>query len=250
MPEDLTIESQGARLVSHLARPAGVARVPGLVLCHGFPQGPGGAAVAGGTYPALADRLSGLTGWAVLTFNYRGTGGSTGDFSVGGWLADIDAAVTLLDDRSDVSGVWLAGSATGGALCVVHAAEDDRVRGVVTLAAPATLRNWVDNAPQFLDHARRMGVIQTAGFPPDVGAWAREIAELDPLTAAAKIPPRPFLVLHGGDDDIVPPESSTAYAEAAGPSTEHRILTGGGHRLRHDPRAVALLAGWMSRQEQ
>lgn len=250
MPEDFTIESGEASLAAHLARPAGLARVPGLVLCHGFPQGPGGAASVGATYPALSDRLSDLTGWAVLTFSFRGAGRSTGDFCVSGWLTDIDAAVGHLGARPDVDGVWLVGSATGAALCVVHAAQDDRVRGVATLAAPATIRNWVDNAPQFLDHARRMGVIRSEGFPPDVADWAREIAEMDPLAAAAKLPPRSFLVLHGAEDDIVPPEASTAYAAAAGPGTEHRILAGAGHRLRHDPRVVALLAGWMSRQER
>lgn len=250
MPEDLTIETKEVDLAAHFARPGGLARVPGLVVCHGFPQGPGGAFSVGATYPALADRLSDLTGWAVLTFNFRGAGRSTGDFSVSGWLADIDAAVGWLGERPDVTGVWLVGSATGGALCVVHGAGDERVQGVATLAAPATIRHWVDNASQFLDHARRMGVIRTDDFPPDVGAWAREIAQLDPLAAAAKIPPRSFLVLHGGEDDVVPPQASTAYAEAAGPGTEHRILAGAGHRLRHDPRVVALLAGWMSRQER
>lgn len=249
MPEDLTVDAGEVPLAAHHARPPGLARVPGLILCHGFPQGPGGAASVGATYPALADRLSDLTGWAVATFSFRGAGRSPGDFAVSGWLADIGASVTWMSDRADVSGVWLAGSATGGALCVVHAAGDERVRGVATLAAPASIRNWVDNAPQFLDHARRMGVVTTEGFPPNLAAWAREIAELDPLAAAAKIPPRPFLVIHGAEDDVVPPEASVAFAEAAGPGTEHRILAGAGHRLRHDPRVVALVAGWMSRQE-
>ena len=249
--EDLKIESEGAQLAAHFARPAGVGRVPGVVLCHGFPQGPNGATSVGVTYPGLADRLSDLTGWAVLTFSFRGAGKSPGDFSVPGWLSDIDASVTWLLARPDVSGAGIIGSATGGALCVVHAASDDRVRGVCTLAAPASIRNWVDNPLQFVEHARRMGVIQSEGFPSNITAWAREIAELDPLAAAAKIPPRPFLILHGADDDVVPPEASVAYAEAAGPgAAEHRILAGAGHRLRHDPRVVALVAGWMSRQEQ
>lgn len=247
--EDIRFEAPGAALVGSLARPAGPARVPGLVVCHGFPNAPGGADAVGATYPLLAEQLSELAGWAVLTFNFRGTGRSTGDFSFGGWLADIDAAVTHLEVRADIAGVWLVGAATGGALTVCHAAGDARVRGVATLGAPATLRNWVDNAPQFLAHARRLGVITSPGFPNDLSAWTREIAELDPVAAAAKIPPRAFLVLHGAADDVVPPGASNAYAEAAGPETEHRILAGAGHRLRHDPRVVALLAGWLSRQE-
>jgi putative redox protein len=37
-------------------------------------------------------------------------------------------------------------------------------------------------------------------------------------------------------------------AEAHG-SAELRVLDGAGHRLRHDPRAVALLLGWLDRQK-
>lgn len=247
---EASIEVDGLTLRGHLARPPGVARVPGLVLCHGFPHGPGGAATVGGTHPALADWLSSQTGWAVLTFNFRGTGESEGDFSIGGWLADVDAAVTHLSDRPDVSGVWLAGTATGGAVCIVHAAGDERVRGVAVMAAPASLRHWVDNVPRFLDHARRLGVIRTAGFPSDVVAWSSEISDFDPVAAAAKIPPRPFLVLHGADDDVVSPADADALAAAAGPEAEHRLLAGASHRLRHDPRVVALLSGWMSRQQR
>jgi len=250
MPEELTITSGEATLAAVLAKPPGIARVPALVLCHGFPQGPGGASSVAATYPDIAQHLSDLTGWAVLTFTFRGAGKSTGDFSISGWLTDIDAVVTWLEARSDITGVWLAGSATGAALCIVHAAADTRVRGVATLAAPATMRHWVDNAPQLLDHAQRMGVITTPGFPANVAAWARQFTELDPLAAAAKIPPRPFLVIHGSEDPVVPPESSIAIVDAAGPGTEHRILAGAGHLLRHDPRVIALLAGWMSRQDR
>lgn len=250
MSEEVRIQSGDAVLRAVLVKPAGLARVPALVLCHGFPQGPGGASSVAATYPDLAVRLSELTGWAVLTFTFRGAGRSTGDFSISGWLTDIDSVVTFLEKRSDVGGVWIAGSATGAALCLVHAAQDQRVCGVATLAAPATMRHWVDNAPQLLEHARRMGVITTPGFPANVAAWARQFTELDPLAAAAKIPPRPFLVIHGADDEVVPAESSVAITEAAGPGTEHRIVAGAGHLLRHDPRVVALVAGWMSRQDR
>src|SRR5262245_59802266 len=74
-----TIDSDGLRLASHFARPPGFARVPGLVLCHGFPTGPRGGPSSASTYPDLAERLARETGWGVLTFNFRGTGTSEGD---------------------------------------------------------------------------------------------------------------------------------------------------------------------------
>ncbi|HTC80084.1 MAG TPA: hypothetical protein VK848_00955, partial [Acidimicrobiia bacterium] len=60
-----TFDSDGLRLASHLARPPGFARVPGLVLCHGFPTGPRGGDSSASTYPELAERLARETGWAA-----------------------------------------------------------------------------------------------------------------------------------------------------------------------------------------
>lgn len=243
------IEAGGGRLAAHLARPPGLGRVPGLVLCHGFPHGPAGAASSARSYPDLAERLAREAGWAVLAFNFRGTGESEGDFSMQGWLEDVAATVEWMRARPDVTGVWLAGSSTGGALALCHAASDDRVRGVATLSAPASFRGWVSNLPRFLDYCRHVGTIRSPGFPPDPAAWARQISELDPLGAAAKIPPRSLLLLHGEDDDVVPASESAALADAAGPTAELRVIPSAGHRLRHDPRAIALLIGWLARQE-
>lgn len=241
-------DSDGLRLACHLARPPGVARVPGLVLCHGFPQGPRGAATSALTYPDLADRLARDTGWAVLAFNLRGTGMSEGDFSLDGWLADLRSAAATLEERASVTGVWLCGSHTGGSLAVCLAAQDERIRGVAMLGAPAGFREWEAHASKLLAHARQVGVIRTAGFPSDLAAWTRAFSELDPLAAAAKLPPRPLFILHGRSDDIVPVADALAFVGEAIGSADLRVLEGAGHRLRHDPRAVALLLGWMERQ--
>lgn len=243
-------DAGGLRLVCHLARPVGPARgrLPGLVLCHGFPGGPAGAAGAGASYPDFADRLAAATGFVVLTFCFRGAGGSEGDFSFGGWLADLHAAIAWLRGVEDVSGVWLAGSSTGGALALCAAAADPGVRGVATLAAPASFDDLLADPRAFLEHCRRIGVVRSPGFPADVGAWAREGRDIRPLAAAAGLTGRPVLLLHGDRDDTVPPEDARALADAVGPGAELRIVVGAGHRLRHDPRAVAILIGWLERQ--
>ncbi|MDQ6927812.1 MAG: alpha/beta fold hydrolase, partial [Actinomycetota bacterium] len=195
---DCTIESRGVRLSAHLSRPPSAATAgpgPGLVLCHGFPAGPGGAGTTGQTYPELAERLSSESGWTVLTFNFRGTGSSPGQFSLAGWLEDVQVAVDHLLADADVSGVWLAGSSTGGAVSICAAAEDDRVRGVAALAAPADFSDWASDARGFLAYAREVGVISDPAFPADVDGWARELHEIRPVTVIGKIPPRAVLLL-------------------------------------------------------
>lgn len=241
--------SEGLRLGAHFARPAGMTRVPGLLVLPGFPRGAGGAAAVGNTDQTLCDRIARESGWAGLTFTFRGTGPSEGDFSIEGWLADVRAAVDALHARTDITGVWIAGFRLGGTLAILVAADDERVRGIATFAAPASLRTWVREPEWFLEYARRTGVLRTPEYPPDPEAWIRAIANLDPIAAAERIAPRPWLVVHGSADDVVPVADARRLREAGGEGVDLRIVANGPHRLRHDPRAIAALLGWLDRQE-
>jgi putative redox protein len=218
-----------------------------VVLCHGFPTGPRGAITSATTFPELAERIARETGRVALSFNCRGTGASQGDFSVGGWLEDIRAAVDELDARPDVNAVWLVGVAEGGTLAVCAAATSDRVRGVATLAAPLTLGDWAREPGRLLDYARRVGMVRTPGYPESLADWSRDVAAIDAGAAARGLPPRPLLVMHGSDDDVVPLDDARVLADAASPTSELHVVQAAGHELRHDPRAIAALVGWLDR---
>ncbi|MDQ1397983.1 MAG: uncharacterized protein QOG64_3242 [Acidimicrobiaceae bacterium] len=254
MSTAVRIESSGLQLAGSLCRPpvsaAGGAKArPGLVLCHGFPTEGKRARVSGQTYPQLAERIAAEAGWVVLTFNFRGTGESEGDFSLNGWLADLRDAVDYLLEVEQVTGVWVAGFSTGGALAVCTAGEDERVQGVASLGAPADFHDWLADPKRFLEHARSVGVIRTPGYPADFEAWVRELREARPLSLIGKIPPRPVLIVHGAVDDVVPLMDARALADAAAGEVELRVVAGAGHALRHDPRAIAVLLGWLERQQ-
>ena len=243
--------SGGVTLRGHLAypHPSAVSTSKcGLVLCHGFPAEPPGQRNALQSYPELADRLSTEAGWVVLSFDFPGAGESEGDFSMPGWLGAIESAVAYLRNTANVEGVWLAGFGTGGALALCAAGEDEAIKGVATFAAPADFESWTVDPRRFLDHARHVGVIKTKDFPVDFDAWTRELRETRPLNLIGKIPPRPVLIAHGGEDGNVPLFDARALADAADNEVELRVLSGAGHRLRHDPRAIAVLLGWLDRQ--
>jgi len=142
----------------------------------------------------------------------------------------------------------LAGSSTGGSLSILVAADDERVRGVATLAAPASFSEWALHPDRLLADARAMGIIRHKEFPPDPHAWGRRFAELSPLEAAARIAPRPLLLVHGDNDEVVPIADARALFEAGFGNADLRTVAGAGHRLRHDPRAIATLIGWLTRQ--
>jgi len=241
------IDAGGLRLAAHHALPASGGPWPAVVLCHGLPTGPRGAVASASTFSELADRIARSVGWLAVAFNFRGTGASEGDFSVTGWLDDIRAVVGATDRRPDVRGVWLVGVGEGGTLALSEAADDPTVRGVATLAAPLSFREWLRDPARLLEDARRAGLVRHADFPESVSAWGREFAAIDALRAATQIAPRPLLVLHGSEDRAVPLADARALLAATGDTGELRVVQAAGHELRHDPRAVAALLGWLDR---
>ena len=237
-------------LAAHLARPAtgDGAGLPGLALLHGFPSGAGGAPKSAHTYPQLADRIANRLGWVVLAFNLRGCRPSEGQFSLRGWLDDLHAATSHLEEVQGVAGVWCAGFGTGGALGICAGAEDARIQGVASIGAPADFDDWARRPARLLAHAREVGVIDDPDWPDSMDVWSKQLREIRPLDAAARLAPRPLLVMHGSQDEVVPDFDARLLADAHG-SAELRFVTGSGHQLRHDPRAVAVLLGWLDRQK-
>lgn len=219
----------------------------GVVLVHGFPQ-PGmvPAAPSYGFGPVAA-RLALETGAVVLTFDFRGTGVSEGDFSLSGWNADLVAAMGTLREVPSVERIWLVGFAAGATLAICAAGRDSDIAGVAAFAPQAEFTDRAVDPRRLVAQARAAGLLKDPAFPPDPAAWARELRTLRPYALAAKIPPRPLLIVHGANDEVVPLADARELAEAAHVSAELRVLAGAGHMVLHDPRAIALLLGWFDR---
>ena len=244
---DATFTSGVETLACYARRPGKIdPDTPGLILCHGFPIGPLDARRSAGTFPQLIDRVAFEVGYPAMTFNFRGCGTSTGDFSLQGWIDDLRTAIDHVIESEDVDRVVLVGTNTGGSLAICVGADDPRVSAAALLSPRADFDDWAEHPRRFLDHAREIGAVRTPGFPRSMDDWTRAFRRFRPAAAAARFAPRPLLVMHGEDDESVPTTDARQLAQAH-QAAELSLLSGAGHRLRHDPRAVAILLGWLER---
>lgn len=142
-PQQLTIESQDARLAATLILPQDRRPpYPGVVLVHGSGQ------VTAAQMMGTANRLVRM-GFAALTYDKRGVGGSTGEYATVGpgnsermfglLSRDALAAVAALRARKDVDAkrIGLLGISQGGWIAPLAATIDPGIAFVVTISAPA-----------------------------------------------------------------------------------------------------------------
>ncbi|MEM7275933.1 MAG: alpha/beta fold hydrolase [Actinomycetota bacterium] len=249
-PEPVTIRSSGgAELHGRLIRSSTADRRKSVAVLflHGFPSADLWADKIGNDLTELCERIAADQQWNALTIHFRGCGESTGDFSLTRWVDDASAAIRFLRAETNPTGLWVCGFGTGGAVGLVAAAEDPAVSGVAVAASPADFDDWAARPERLLGHAREVGVITSPGFPKNQERWNAELKEVRAVEAAEQLTPRPLLVLHGSEDEAVPHFDARMVADAHG-GADLRFIHGAGHDLRHDPRAVAVLLGWLNRQ--
>jgi uncharacterized protein len=216
------------------------------VLCHGIPSGrppdpedPGYAGFA---------RVLTARGHAAFWFDFRGCRAAPGDFSIGGWVRDLERALDALSGVAEASGLprVIVGSSAGGGAAIAASVARADVAAVATLAAPASFSfgGLVDDPEALLQTFRNTGIIRDPGFPRDLSAWWAEFVDVAPEKHIGALSPRPVLVVHADDDETVPYLHAERLFAAAGEPKELVRLRGGGHQLRRDPRAVDALVDW------
>jgi hypothetical protein len=93
---------------------------------------------------ALAEAFT-ADGWAVLRFNFRGVGNSTGHYADGiGEQDDAQAALSWLSSQPsiDVERLFLAGYSFGARVTLAVASSDPRVCGFLVVAPPVLRGEW------------------------------------------------------------------------------------------------------------
>jgi alpha/beta superfamily hydrolase len=86
-------------------------------------------------------------GFAVLRFNFRGTGRSEGNHDNGvGEQDDLRAAIEFIKQKYPPAEVWLSGFSFGSMVMLRGAACDARIRALVVAGVPASRHDFSDIA--------------------------------------------------------------------------------------------------------
>jgi len=222
---------------------------PTVCVCHGIPAKRPDPSDKG--YPLLAEQIC-RQGFAVFIFNFRGTGASGGNLDILGWTRDLKATIDYLCtlpevDRSHLS---LLGFSGGAAVSVYVASQDKRVSSIVTCACPAEFTFLInaDEPQSIIDRFRSIGTIRDESFPQSTEKWLSGFRLVSPIRYIAGIAPRPLLLVHGSQDEVV--EVSHAYKlyDSAAEPKQIIIVDGAGHRLRQNDRAMAIVIDWLKSQ--
>jgi fermentation-respiration switch protein FrsA (DUF1100 family) len=249
MTKQVILNVEGITISGQLYLPDGKAPYPTVCICHGIPAGTPENKENG--YPLLAERIC-RQGFAILIFNFRGTGASGGNLDILGWTRDLKTAIDYLCTLPEVdqSHLSLLGFSGGAAVSVYVAAQDSRISCVAACACPAEFDfiTEVDEPQTVVDHFRRIGAIRDANFPRSIEEWFSGFGLVYPLEYVAGIAPRPLLLVHGNRDETVGISHAHRLYQKAGEPKQLVIIDGAGHRLRQDERAISNVIDWLKSQ--
>jgi dipeptidyl aminopeptidase/acylaminoacyl peptidase len=248
--EDISLEVDGITIAGQLYLPDGKAPFPVVCACHGIPAGIPDPNDRG--YALLAEQIA-PHGLAVFIFNFRGAGASGGNLDMPGWARDLKAVVDYLYalPQLDSSRLCLLGFSAGAAVSVYLAAQDERVSAVAACACPAEFEFFMHGDPgSIVDHYREIGAIRDDDFPHSPQEWLRGFEIVKPIDYVDKVSPRPLLLVHGTNDDVVDVSHARRLYAKAGQPKELVIIEGAGHRLRHSQEAMAVVIDWLKSHTQ
>lgn len=248
---DVTIPAAGFTIAGTLTLPPGASgsagrlRHPTIVLVPGSEPVDRDATVAGiPIFTQLAGALA-ERGFMVLRYDKRGvgqSGGRTETATMQDYADDLVAIVRWLEKRDDVDGRRLTavGHSEGGAVGMIAAGREKKIKGLVLVATPGSTgaelileqqRHQLDlmkvSEAERAEKIELQKKIQEAvvsgkgleGLPPQIQKqadtpWFRSLLAFDPVQAMSKVP-QPVLIVQGDLDVQVPPHHADKLAEMA-----------------------------------
>ena len=203
--------------------------------------------------PVITDTARALNaaGFDTLAFSFSGNGDSEGDFRKSTISKEVADLGCVLDA---VHGVYrkiaYIGHSMGGAVGVLRAAADERIRLLITLAGMINTRNFAET--EFGDVIPDKGCMWEDEDCPLSSAFMNDLCEtvssVLPQAAHVRIP---WLLIHGTADDVVLPADTEAVRALEMDATDFLLIEGADHSFSeatHNARMTEAVCAWLCKQ--
>ena len=135
----VSFSSGGLFLEGILAIPEGAGPFPAVIVCHPHPLY--GGSMDNNVVSSLSETLT-QASLVSFKFNFRGVGGSQGEFGQGiGEREDVEAAISFISSVKEVDSkrIGLAGYSAGAGFAFPVGFNDDRIRALAAVSPPLSM---------------------------------------------------------------------------------------------------------------
>lgn len=192
---------------------------------------------------ALAEALE-AAGQNVLRFSFAGNGDSEGRFVDATITKEVDDLGSVLDALDGYS-ICYAGHSMGGAVGVLRASTDGRIKALISLAGMVDTKGFAER--EFGEETPDEGTMWDDPECPLSSAYMNDLTAIDTVVERATQIAVPWLLVHGTEDDVVPIEDSQAIFEKANDPKELATLQDADHVFNDDATAemIAVVVPWI-----
>jgi uncharacterized protein len=245
------IPTHGLLINGVVYQPTGAGPHPTVIICHGLPGNEKNL--------DLAQALR-RAGWNAVTFNYRGSWGSPGNFRFAQNLEDATAVLTYLRANASTLGVdtrriVLAGHSMGGWVTALTAAQDHAIMAAILISAADMGREGTDPPKRLLasmaDDLESLNGVTAESMAAELRDNAQAFRMENAAAGLAQIP----LLALTADDGLAPDATALVKAiEAKGGhqatvkhfATDHSFSD---HRIALESEIINWLAGLLKQNQ-
>lgn len=195
---------------------------------------------------ALGEGLA-AAGINALRFSFAGNGDSAGKFvdcTITKEVADLGSVLDALPDHK----ICYIGHSMGGAVGVIRASEDDRIKQLVSLAGMVDTKKFAET--EFGEEEPDKGLMWEDEDCPLSSAYMNDLRGIGTLVERGTDIKVPWLLVHGTEDDVVLFQDSTDILAKAGDNAELLELPGANHVFagEHCQPMVDAVVDWVKKQ--
>ena len=194
---------------------------------------------------ALGEGLA-AAGIHALRFSFAGNGESGGlfvDSTVSKEVGDLGVVLDVLDGYT----ACYVGHSMGGAVGVLRASSDERIRLLVSLAGMVHTQTFVER--EFGNVVPGVGCMWDEPDCPLSQTYVDDMAQIGTVVENGAEIRVPWLLVHGSEDDVVPIEDSRDIITKAGDNAEFFAIDGADHVFsEHVQVMVEKVIGWVQDQ--